>query len=214
MEKARKEIVSITKTDGIIKIIKLEKGNSYYNARNWFFITVVIALSGLVAFEMKEVYKTVIITICSILIAIGFIVLLLVKVKIEMTIDVKNKKVYLSYWILFIRFSKKELALIDLDSIAIVRFNISSILMEGLSFRRLLNLYHKYAIYVLYENDSYERLIDFNNYSETREIANILKSGLDFTLRDTTEEEFKDEDQFISSHIRYKEMIKEVRSEK
>jgi hypothetical protein len=214
MEKARKEIVSITKTDGIIKIIKLEKGNSYYNARNWFFITVVIAFSGLVAFEMKEVYKTVIITICSILIAIGFIVLLLVKVKIEMTIDVKNKKVYLSYWILFIRFSKKELALIDLDSIAIVRFNISSILMEGLSFRRLLNLYHKYAIYVLYENDSYERLIDFNNYSETREIANILKSGLDFTLRDTTEEEFKDEDQFISSHIRYKEMIKEVRSEK
>ena len=60
------------------------------------------------------------------------------------------------------------------------------------------------VIYIIRKDNSYDWIIGFNNYVESKRTINMLYSILKCKILDATENEYRDEDEYISSYIRFK----------
>ena len=100
--------------------------------------------------------------------------------------------------------SKRKIKLNDIESVCLIRLNISSLYLDGPSIRKTLNIHNKYVIYIIRKDNSYDWIIGFNNYVESKRTINMLYSILKCKILDATENEYRDEDEYISSYIRFK----------
>ena len=212
MEKTREELKKCEKVDGNLEIIKKEKSLSYKGV-----FTPLLIIIGLVAFFWVTSLNDRIVNYKQDCIYAGIIIivfiLIIVLFSIIYTLKINKNEAQCWYRIAVLKIKKRTIKLSNIRFISIVRLSPSDNYLSGISFRQYFNIYNKYCIYFIYSNNEYERVIGFNNYFECKKVAQMISDCLVTKLKDTTQDEYKDEDQYISSYIRYQEMVDQVKNE-
>jgi hypothetical protein len=215
MEKARTEITSYEEDNNSIKIIKRERNIDWKNMAITVLIVIIVVF---VFWYLPKTYSDKprfenmiwISVVGALFIAISYIIS---SIKTCTIIDFENQEIKNCYLLIGLKIINRKLSMKNIDQISLVRFNINATYFEGPTMRRFFNISQKYALYVLYSDENYDRLIGFNNYQESRQIANKIGEKINIKIKDSSQEEFKDEDQFISSYFHYKKMVAEIKNE-
>jgi hypothetical protein len=115
--------------------------------------------------------------------------------------------------IAFFKIMKNLISTNEVKYLALVKFSDKSLYLRGNFIQKILGTYNKFCIYLFRKDNSYERLIGFNNYYEARNVSDIISKFIAIKVNDTTEDEFLDEDHYISSYFRLNAMIEEIKKE-
>jgi hypothetical protein len=212
MEKEREEIKKMENGDDSMKITKREKALNYKGIYSPLLVIIsvvgffwVISFSNRIGKYQNDFIYAGIIGFCLLLLLLSF--------SITYNLQINKNEANSWYKISFINVKRRNIRFDNIRFISIVRLSPSDVYFSGVSFRQYLNLYNKYCIFIIYLDNEYDRVIGFNNYVECKKVANILADKFSITIKDTTQDEFRDEDQYISSYIRYQEMVNEVKKE-
>jgi hypothetical protein len=216
MRKSHNEITRVTADED--KFI-IEKRESDINKRNIIAIlSALIFFSIFCYFWVKEriTDRTTIIIIYSVAYLMVLAILgSILNIRFLFVLE-KSKGIIRSRYVFYkiLSLNNERINIQDADSISLVRFNISSVYLDQPSIRKTLSIFNKYGILLFNKDYSYERLIGFNNYLEANQAFKLIQNALKITGIDSTAEEFKDEDEYISQYIRHKETVKEIIKEK
>jgi len=218
MEKSKNEITQTTKDSNYLIIEKKETG---VNHNNIFAVDVILISLALFfrsyVLENHEEYKYI---STYALIFIGLIVgITIPSFRIIYGIKYKNNadtvgliKYYKSFGL--ITLWKERISVSNAESLNLVRLNPLTAWNYKKNINRLLEIKSKYDIYLMYKDNSYSRLIGFNNYIEAKKILELLNANIGVISRDNSNEEYLDEDDYIRDYIRYRNLIKEIKEEK
>jgi len=218
MEKSKNEITKTTKDSNYLIIEKKETG---VNHNNIFAVDVILISLALFfrsyVLENHEEYKYI---STYALIFIGLIVgITIPSFRIIYGIKYKNNtdtvgliKYYKAFGL--ITLWKERISVSNAESLNLVRLNPLTAWNYKKNINRLLEIKSKYDIYLMYKDNSYSRLIGFNNYIEAKKILELLNANIGVIARDNSNEEYLDEDDFIRDYIRYRNLIKEIKEEK
>lgn len=217
MDKQRKEIVKLIDTNEQYSVIKKETSLDIKGIIDFEVILLIIAL--FIYFIFHYGYTTLQVANTPIysyyiIVALFIIPLAIFTLRYSICIDKTNQHRFMQtkYRLLGkLTLIHNDISLDQCEMLSLVRLNKLATYLEGRSIRRRFNIYNKYVIYIIRDDASYDRIVGFNNYWEAKRILDVLSSILRCKVSDTTEDEYKDEDDYISSYIRYKNLVKNVK---
>jgi hypothetical protein len=215
MDNFRKEIIisSLGEQELYIKKKSISIG---LNKINGIILITFVAICFMLLFnEQKEISPLINEIIKIGIVSLIFVTILFIMntIRYSLIVNKTNMVIETFQTIAFLKIIKNLISINEIKYIALVKFSEKSLYLRGNFIQKTLGTHTKFCIYLFRKDNSYERLIGFNNYYEARNVSDIIGKFISIKINDTTEDEFFDEDHYVSSYFRLNTMIEEIKKE-
>ncbi len=215
MDTQRQEIINLVKNSNNISVIKKETGLDVKNILA--FDMIVVGIGILFYYIAKDIDANIVqfsvyfYIICGMLIVLSLPMFSL-HYSVALNSNDSECAIDKSYMVFgFIRIWKKHNTIRRIEAISLVRLSKIATYLEAGSIQKTLGIKNKYVLFMIGQDYSYDRIIGFNNYVEAGKIVEQINEVIKSRKIDATENEYRDEDDYISSYIRYQNMLKEIK---